>query len=386
MHNVAIIHLYGSDYLIILSIYTCYYPDVGGIESVIKNLSESLVKKGHLAKVICLTNKDALSVEIINDVKVFRIRDNYYNYLMDFSLEFNKFFDANKELFDEADIINIHSYHTLFSWQTIRFLNKEGYKNKIIFTPHYEGIGFSVIKNFLHKIYKFTAKSSFEIPKYIVCVSEYEKKNLSANFIGFEKKICVIPNGVGYNVPKYSMIKKISNNKIKLLYVGRIERKKGIQYALEAIKYLIDTNHLEIEFNVVGIGSYLGELQNISEKYKLNNVHFLGRVSNERLQSLYKNSDIFLLLSKSEAYGIVVAEALVNGLIVIVSRRTALIEFISENGCFSVNYPPDHIELANLINNLCTKEISIGPFDENKICEWGEVAKRYESFYRSMIL
>lgn len=359
---------------------------MGGIESVIKNLSESLVKMGHSAKVICLTNKDTPSFEIINGVEVFRIRDNYYNYLMDFSLEFSKFFDIHRKLFDEADVINVHSYHTLFSWQTIRFLNKKGYMNKIIFTPHYEGIGFSPIKNFLHKIYKIIAKSSFKIPIFIVCVSEYEKNNLSAKFTEFESKICVIPNGIVYNVPKYSIIKKVPNDKIKLLYVGRIEKKKGIQYVLEAIEYFIETNHTEIEFNVVGTGSYLGNLKNIAKKHKLNNVHFLGKVSNERLQSLYKSSDIFLLLSKSEAYGIVVAEALVNGLIVIVSRRTALIEFISENGCFGINYPPDHIELANLISDLCTKEISIGPFNKNKICEWSEVAKRYESLYSDMIL
>ena len=357
---------------------------MGGIESVIKNLSESLVKMGHSTKVICLTNKDAHSFEIINGVEVFRIKDNYYNYLMDFSLEFSKFFDVHKKLFDESDVINVHSYHTLFSWQTIRFLNKKGYMNKIIFTPHYEGIGFSIFKNFLHKLYKYVAKPSFEIPRFIICVSEYEKNNLSAKFIGFERKICVIPNGIGYKVPDYSVIKKVSNNKIKLLYVGRIEKKKGIQYVLEAIEYLNNTNHLEIEFNVVGTGRYLGKLQNRIIKNKLNNVHFLGKVSDERLQSLYKSSDIFLLLSKSEAYGIVVAEALVNGLIVIVSRRTALIEFISENGCFGINYPPNHIELANLIDDLCTKEISIGPFDKNKICEWDEVAKRYESLYRSL--
>jgi glycosyltransferase involved in cell wall biosynthesis len=359
---------------------------MGGIESVIKNLSENLVKMGHLAKVICLTNKDTSSFEIINGVEVFRIKDNYYNYLMDFSLEFSKFFNSHKQIFDEADVINIHSYHTLFSWQTIRFLNKKGYKNKLIFTPHYEGIGFSVTKNFLHKIYRFVAKSSFDIPIFIVCVSEYEKNNLSAKFIGFERKICIIPNGIGYSVPKYYMIKKVSNKKIKLLYVGRIEKKKGIQYALEAVKYLTDTTCSEIEFTVVGTGSYLGELQNITEKHKLNNVHFLGKVSNERLQSLYKNSDIFLLLSKSEAYGIVVAEALVNGLIVIVSRKTALTEFLSENGCFGINYPPKNIELANLIYDLSTKEVLIGPFDKNKICEWGEVAKRYESLYSDMAL
>ena len=372
--------------MIIISIFTLYYPDMGGIQSVIKNLSENLIKMGHSAKVICFINKNAPSFEIINGVEVFRIKDNYYNYLMDYSLEFSRFFQMHKELFDEADIINVHSYHTLFSWQVIRFLNKKGYANKIIFTPHYEGIGFSFVTNFLHKIYKIIAKSSFKIPRAIVCVSNYEKINICTRFGEFERKICVIPNGIEYNIPNFSVIKKLSKSKIRLLYVGRIEKKKGIQYVLEMIEYFTNKYPSKIEFNVAGTGSYLGELQNITKKYNINSVHFLGTVSNEKLEYLYKNSDIFILLSKSEAYGIVVAEALSHGLVTILSNTTALTEFVKEDGCFGVDFPPNIKELGDLIYDLiCLDQISIGPFDENKICSWENVTKKYILLYNSII-
>ena len=100
--------------------------------------------------------------------------------------------------------------------------------------------------------------------------------------------------------------------------------------------------------------------------------------------SYYKKSDIFLLLSQSENYGIVVPEALTMGTPVIVTKRTALNEFLNEPGCFGVDYPPDPKEVANLILKIYKSDIKVGPFTK-KIRTWNEVALDYEQLYLRFI-
>ena len=142
---------------------------------------------------------------------------------------------------------------------------------------------------------------------------------------------------------------------------------------------------LKISLFLVGEGSYADDLKNMSSELGLSNVHFMGRISDDELDSLYRLSDIFVLLSQSEAYGIVVAEALAHGLITIVSNTTALSEFVEEAGCIGVDYPPDVNEVAALIKTLVGREVVVGPFNSKKIRNWTTVAKEYEKCYRTII-
>jgi glycosyltransferase involved in cell wall biosynthesis len=268
------------------------------------------------------------------------------------------------------------------SWQIIKLLEKNGYGDKIVFTPHYEGIGFTKIKDIMHRFYRLIAKSSFSIPQKIICVSDYEMRILTTTFDIPNEKIVVIPNGVDYNFPRET-VKKIKGDNLKILYVGRLREYKGVQYILRSLRYIQDNYSYNIEFTVVGNGDYEDNLRNLTEKLNLDCVNYLGSVSKDELDELYSTSDLFILPSKSECYGIVVAEALANGLITIVSKETALIEFLSESGCFGIEYPPNCTELGELICNFVNKEISIGPFS-NKICQWNNVANNYISVYMSI--
>jgi glycosyltransferase involved in cell wall biosynthesis len=376
---------WGESEMRIVSIYISYYPERGGIQNVIRFLNECLQSKGHLTQVVCLTNDGVSSREIIKGVEVFRIVDKYYSYLYGYSIPFRAFFFDNRPVFDQADVIHIHGYSSLLSWQVIRLLNSYGYSSKLIFTPHYEGIGFSRFRNLLHVVYKHLAKSSFEYPELISFVSEYEKNNISCNFQIDPRKIRVIANGINYPVPCESTVKYLNERHINILFVGRLERKKGVQYLLRALPILDREKNLSINLFLVGEGSYSDDLRSITSELGLSNVHFMGRVSDDELNSLYNSSDIFVMLSQSEAYGIVVAEALARGLITIVSNTTALTEFVGEAGCIGVDYPPDVDEIVALIKSLIGKEVVVGPFNSKKIRNWTVVADEYEKCYMELI-
>lgn len=330
---------------------------------------------------ICLTDDGISSHEIINGVEIFRVADKYHAYLYGYSIQIRSFFLNNSFVFDQADIIHVHGYASLLSWQVIRLLNAQGYSPKLIFTPHYEGIGFSRFRNLLHVLYKYLAKSSFDQPILITCVSEFEKNNILRHFQIDPHKIKVIANGISYPIPSKPIIKILNGKSVNILSVGRLERKKGIQYLLKALSILDRQGDINIKLFLVGEGSYSEDLKNISSELELSNVHFMGQVSDDKLENLYKSSDIFVLLSQSEAYGIVVAEALAQGLITIVSNTTALTEFVGEAGCIGIDYPPDIDEIAALIKSLVGKEVVVGPFNSKKIRNWTTVAKEYMKCY-----
>lgn len=143
--------------------------------------------------------------------------------------------------------------------------------------------------------------------------------------------VAVIPNGVEQSIHKdigkkcdfLNSNKKFLNKK-NFLYVGRIHPKKGLMNLLK-VWYEIFKDNNKCMLMIAGYPelNYQEELKNYVNKNNLNtNVKFLGPVEGDDLVNLYKNSDIFVLPTYSENFGIVVAEALSYGIPVITTTGT----------------------------------------------------------------
>ena len=96
------------------------------------------------------------------------------------------------------------------------------------------------------------------------------------------------------------------------LYVGRLVEVKNLRMLIEVFNQLP-----ELKLNVIGFGEQEEELKMMSQS----NIHFLGAIPNKELSSYYQQSDVFVLPSVVEPWGLVVEEALNNGTPVIVSDR-----------------------------------------------------------------
>jgi len=363
----------------VLSIYTNYFPSEGGIQRVIKNLNENLVNRGHNVTVLCLHN-GKMECEKISGVNVIRIGGK--RFFLEYSIAFKEYINKNTELLKKSDIIHIHGYHNLFSWQAIRLMKKLGFSNKVIYTPHSIGQGSNIKSNFLLRIFRIFSKSNFMIPQKVVCISNYEKQYILKIFPNISNKIILIPNGINFKIPDKPIIKKIDCNDIKLLFVGRIVPHKGLLYIIKMIPIFNQKFNGRISLTIIGRGNYQTQLERYVKSRQIQNISFIGQISDMgELEQYYKNSDIHILLSQSESYGLVVAEALANGLISIVSNNSALKEFGLEKGCFLIDYPPNLEIFANLINEICRTSQTIGPLNPKKIRNWETAAKEYEDEY-----
>lgn len=126
----------------------------------------------------------------------------------------------------------------------------------------------------------------------------------------------IIPIGIDFDrfKPTTSRINKFEDGKTNILFVGRLDKRKGIEYLLKAYQILSELLP-NIRLIIVGDGPEKQKAKNYVRKEKLKNVVFAGSVSRKDLPSWYATADIFCSpATHGESFGVVLLEAMVAGL------------------------------------------------------------------------
>jgi len=346
-----------------------FYPNIGGIETHVYEIAKRLTKYCEIEILTTdssgkLPRLDSVGSLIIRRFKSIAPYNSYY-----FSFEMYKFL---KKYSSNYNIVHAHNYHAFPALFTA--LTKG--KNKLVFTPHYHGRGHSFFRDLLHKPYKLVGKKIFEKADAIICVSEFERDLILRNFDIDASKLFVIPNGI--NLDDFKDVDKIkrqkdNTNKI-ILYVGRIEKYKGLDYVVEALTLLPENFILEI----VGDGCYRQKIVELTRDLKVaDRVKFYKDLTRKELVERYAEADVLILLSKHEAYGLVVAEALASGTPCIVANTSALSEWVDGITVFGIDYPIDINKLAKLISKVVEIEIK----KKVNVPDWKFVATRIREVY-----
>lgn len=156
----------------------------------------------------------------------------------------------------------------------------------------------------------------------------------------------VISNGVDVPDPAPSLT---DSGVLRLLYLGRLDAKKGIENLLMACKIFQDQNRVRWSLTIAGSGDqrYVRRLcGRIDELALLGAATVVGHVDGDAKRTLFENADIVVLPSYTENFGLVVGEALAHGVPVIASRGTPW-RRIEEVGCgLWVDNDPESIAQA----------------------------------------
>lgn len=139
-------------------------------------------------------------------------------------------------------------------------------------------------------------------------------------------KIIYVPLGV-----KKAAAKDITPRDIKeelnMLYVGTIERRKGLLYLIESLK-LFSNRNKAYKCHIVGKvfeEDYKAEIDRKIKEYNLaDNIIFHGRLSNQELDDIYSNADMFVFPSMLEGYGMVLLEAMSYSLPIVAFDNSAM--------------------------------------------------------------
>ena len=162
-----------------------------------------------------------------------------------------------------------------------------------------------------------------------------------------------ILNDIPTIIEKKKIREKLGISESKMIIsVGRFIYEKGFDVLLNAAK-LIDK---DIGIYIIG-GNPTPYYISHKEKMKLENVHFIGFKSKEELKKYYMAADLFVLPTREDIWGLVINEAMANGLSVITTDNCiAGLELIEndENG-FIVPVEDDRI-LASRIKQIFESE------------------------------
>jgi 1,2-diacylglycerol 3-alpha-glucosyltransferase len=307
-----------------------YSPQIGGVETHVKELSRGLVEKGFEVEIYCADSQNKkLSVEFIEGVKVFRCRsfapnDSYY-----FS---PILYDILKK--SKYDVMHAHSYHA-FPLLIGALAKRKG--KPLVTTFHYYGRGYSTFRSMLHAPYIVFGHYIVNSTKRIVCVSKNEKKIIENKFPFASEKTIHIPNGVNYE--RFANSRPIlDEDGFKILYVGRLSPEKNLQTLFLAYKELQEKIE-NTKLIIVGSGPSLFYLKKLSEHLSLRNLIWTSGISHELIASYYKSADVFVLSSDKEVQCISVLEAMASGLPVVLPYYDGVkdIVFNGETGLFFKN-------------------------------------------------
>ena len=154
---------------------------------------------------------------------------------------------------------------------------------------------------------RLTARLCARVASQVICVSEDVGKGVRKAVP--QERISVIPLWVP-SMPPYDAQRREMASPVRVLYVGRLERYKGLYLLLEAMRGI--TNAV---LTVVGDGSYRGELEGLAEGMR---VRFEGFQSDP--DRYYAQTDIFVMPSLGpEGFGIVTMEAMAHGVPCLIS-------------------------------------------------------------------
>lgn len=194
----------------------------------------------------------------------------------------------------------------------------------------------------------------------ITLVSPTLEKNMK--FLA-KDKVITIPNGI--ELPK--VVAKPSTKPIECIAIGRMEKEKGIHYAIIAIANLPPKLQRGVLLNVVGEGTYLKDLKKLAAKLNVeSSVKFHGRTDDSTLQKIYQNSRIHLMpTTRQEGLPLTILEGMANSMTTIASNIGGIPGVITDGVDGILTTPGNQSELDQTFHNLLCNEEMINKIGDN---------------------
>jgi len=207
----------------------------------------------------------------------------------------------------------------------------------------------------------------------------------------YDRDIAVMPNGI--NLADYidePSIKDRATMGKGILFVGRLESVKGVQYLIRAMKK-VHNMIPDARLIIVGDGKEREMLESLSIQLGIQEyVQFIGKVPHEKVQTFMQQADVFVLPSLSEGLPNVIIEAMACGLPIVVSRVGGIPEIITNDTNGYLVEAKDTESIANFIILLLQDEKLRKKLSDNnkqlvKKYSWENVIVELESVYQLSI-
>ncbi|RDC66032.1 glycosyltransferase [Adhaeribacter pallidiroseus] len=272
----------------------------------------------------------------------------------------------------------IHA-HTLISDGIPAYLLSRITKKKLVITVRSADVDVYIKKS---RIFRSIANKILTTADMVFFVSPAYKEKIINLFPQIDKKkYFPLPNGIDdfWLNNKHKKDKETQNlNTVNILFVGQIIKRKKLDLLIDFIKKYNDRKYV---LNIVGKNLLNLEFNKISQSVTNGNViNYIGEVRDRnQLLDIYKNNDVFVLLSYRETFGVVYIEALSQGLPIIYTRGDGVDGYFKDG---EVGYSCSHESMEELKEKLDLVVANYSSLIENTTrvsqnFEWDYLIKNY---------
>jgi len=359
-----------------------YFPKIGGISEHIYNLTILLRKRGHEVKILTGGyNKrkypDYRDPEWVKRIgRMIPLIANKSISSITISTRISK---KIKEFLEEEKFDIIHTHGPIAPMIPMIVLKHSNSINFATFhSAHGDSKGYRIFGKYLKKY--------FEKIHGLIAVSPAAKEPMEKFFPGNYR---IIPNGVDTNMfsPHVLPFERFMDGKINILFVGRMEPRKGFNYLLKAFE-ILNEEFKNLRLIAVGKGPLLKIYKSQVKKELKDKVVFEGEVKREDLPRYYASADIFCSPAIGyESFGIVLLEAFSTGKPVVASRIPGYSYVLDEGKDSLLFEPKNYVELAEKLKILIkNKELrkEMGERGREKVLKnysWDKIALDLENYY-----
>lgn len=267
-----------------------------------------------------------------------------------------------KQMLAENPDALIHYNYPLDTPSIVRdyFFIRYAYRHNRRMVIHLHG-GLYLFKDDKPWVIDWILKTVFGYDVPLIVLSEKEKDHICKQY--HRKNIFSLPNCIDLTEAK-TFNRKKNKDSLRLLYLGRIEKNKGIDYILKALKDL-NSQGVNFLFRMAGKehveGEYIGRFRDtLGEKFE-----YRGVVSGKCKDDLLKESDVFVMPSFYEGLPMALLECMSFGVVPVVTDVGSIGEYVKENENGKIIKVKDTKTIVNAVLSLDKDRELLSMLSEN---------------------
>lgn len=231
-------------------------------------------------------------------------------------------------------------------------------------------------------------KNGMDHADHIMCVSELTRQTVIQKYAQDPRKVSTVHNAVSPLSDDILAIVPKKNSKEKIVtFLGRITMQKGPEYFVEAAAMVLKRTR-NVRFVMAGSGDMLNQMiRLVAERGIADRFHFPGFMNGKEVYEVLKASDVYIMPSVSEPFGISPLEAMQCSVPTIISKQSGCAEILEK--CIKTDYW-DINAMADAIYSICTYPAMYnylrdeGKKEVDKIT-WEAVGLQVRSIYEGVI-
>lgn len=354
----------------------------GGVQEIVVNLHQYLTAKGHTVRIITPRPRAHYEDASTDYILVGRSAkmNTPFNTMVDIGFEADG--DEIQAILDREQFDVIHFHEPWVPVLSRQILTRSTSVN--VATFHAKLPESVLSKSIISSIGPYT-KSILKYIHAYTAVSPAAAEHLRSLT---DEHIEMVPNGIVLENFQNKEINKTSKKSI--VYLGRLEKRKGVQYLLKAYAKLRE-DHDDVVLKIAGNGVKSTALRRMVAQYEIPDVEFLGFIAESDKASLMASADVFCSPALyGESFGIVLLEAMAVGTPIVAGNNTGYASVMTGKGRLSLVSPmstddfAQRLELLLYDNDIRQLWVDWASATVSKF-DFQVIASHYEKVYKQAV-